>query len=44
MNGDGCFASMTVCEPHACLVPTEVSDTLKVELEMVVSYHVGGGN
>ena len=44
MNGDGCFASMNVCEPHACLVPTEVSNTLKVDLEAVVSYNVGARN
>ena len=34
---------MYVCVPHAGLVLTESEDPLELDLQTVVSYHVGAG-
>ena len=41
------FACIYVCVPCVCLVPTEERigvRPLKLELQMVVSHHMGAGN
>lgn len=43
-----CSFWLYVCAPHACLVPAEArnraSDPLELELQIVLSHHVGAGN
>jgi formate hydrogenlyase subunit 4 len=43
-----CFACISVCAPYACLVSMEIrreiSDSLVLEVQIVVSNHVGAGN
>lgn len=36
-----CFACISICAAHACLVPEE---PLNLELQMVVGHHVDTGN
>lgn len=38
----GCFAYMCVHVLHVCMIP--VLDPLKLDLQMIVSHHVGSGN
>jgi hypothetical protein len=41
----GCFACMFVCAPWAMPTRSEEGiDSLKLELQRVVSHHVGAGN
>ena len=38
-----CFVSMYVCVPHVIGVQKGVLGALELELQMVVSHHVGAG-
>jgi hypothetical protein len=40
----GCFAYMIVCMPGVCRGQKRVSNSLQLELQIVVSHYTGAGN